>query len=228
MNADDNVRRQRFRQNAFKKGDHFSQWKWLYEAWKVFFMVLCWLPAVSRAATPVTEGWRVWLEPSSLRAPVSGAIDGAQHTQWAAGVRDGGWDEWLSKSQWASLAISWEAFFQQARANADADLAELTPRYVRDRNRVIEYAVLSSDRPVVASAVSSAKFHALFESTLGEKVLVVVPNRFTAFVFPRLASNYTLYAGLVFDAFESTSFTGSLEVFEVGATGWKTVGIYER
>jgi hypothetical protein len=124
--------------------------------------------------------------------------------------------------------MSWEAFFQQARANADADLAELTPRYVRDRNQVIEYAVLSSDRPVVASAVSSSKFHTLFESTLGEKVLVVVPNRFTAFVFPRLASNYPLYAGLVFDAFESTSFKGSLEVFEVGAAGWRAVGVYER
>lgn len=124
--------------------------------------------------------------------------------------------------------MSWEAFFQQARANADADLAELTPRYVRDRNQVIEYAVLSSDRPVVASAVSSAKFHTLFESRLGEKVLVVVPNRFTAFVFPRLASNYPLYARLVFDAFESTAFKGSLEVFEVGAAGWRAVGIYER
>jgi hypothetical protein len=228
MNADDNVRRQRFGQSAFKKGDHFGQWKWLREAWKVFFLVLCWLPAVSPAAETAPAGWRVWLESRSLRAPVSGAIDGAQHTQWVGGVRDGGWDEWLSKSQWAGLATSWEAFFQQARANADADLAELTPRYVRDRNQVIEYAVLSSDRPVVASAVSSAKFHTLFESTLGEKVLVVVPNRFTAFVFPRLASNYPLYARLVFDAFESTAFKGSLEVFEVGAAGWRAVGIYER
>jgi hypothetical protein len=93
---------------------------------------------------------------------------------------------------------------------------------------VIEYAVLHSERPVVASAVSSSKLLALFESTLGESLLVVVPSRFTAFVFPRLASNYQLYAGLVFDAFESTAFRGSLEVFEVGVGGWKAVGIYER
>jgi hypothetical protein len=93
---------------------------------------------------------------------------------------------------------------------------------------VIEYAVLSSERPVVASAVSSSKLLALFKSTMGESLLVVVPSRFTAFVFPRLASNYQLYADPVFDAFESTAFRGSLEVFEVGAGGWKAVGIYER
>jgi hypothetical protein len=228
MNADDNVRRQRFRQNAFKKGDHSPQWKWLRKAWKVFFLGLAWLPCVLRAGSPAPEEWRVWLEPRALRAPVCGAIDGAQHTQWVGGVRHGGWDEWLPKSRWESLGVSWEVFFQKAQANADADLAELTPRYVRNRNRVIEYAVLSSERPLVASAVSSSKLPALFESTLGESLLVVVPSRFTAFVFPRLASNYQLYAELVFDAFESTAFRGSLEVFEVGAGGWKAVGIYER
>jgi hypothetical protein len=181
-----------------------------------------------RAASPAPEEWRVWLEPRSLRAPVCGAIDGAQHTQWVGGVRKGGWDEWLPQSRWEGLGVSWEVFSQKARENADADLAELTPRYVRNRNRVIEYAVLHSERPVVASAVSSSKLLALFESTLGESLLVVVPSRFTAFVFPRLASNYQLYAGLVFDAFESTAFRGSLEVFEVGVGGWKAVGIYER
>jgi hypothetical protein len=70
-----------------------------------------------------------------------------------------------------------------AAAEADADLASLRPHYVRDKRKVIRYAELRSDRPIVASAVLSAKFPALFKETLGDRLLVAV-----RIVSPRLFS----------------------------------------
>ncbi len=114
-----------------------------------------------------------------------------------------------------------------ARAAA-ADLATLKPRYERNRKQVIQYAELSSDRPIVASAVLAPKFLDLFQDTLGEKVLLVVPNRFTAYVFPALASNYQDYSPMVFEAFRATAWPVSVEVFEVSADGVRAVGVYQE
>jgi hypothetical protein len=91
---------------------------------------------------------------------------------------------------------------------------------------VIEYAELQSDRPIVTSAVLGLKFRQLFKDTLGEKVLVAVPNRFTAFVFPALASRYEDYGPMVRAALGTTAWPVSIEVFEVSAAGVRCVGRY--
>jgi len=108
---------------------------------------------------------------------------------------------------------------QFAAQTAAVDLATLTPRYERNRKQVIQYAELKSDRPIVASAVLAPKFLDLFKDTLGEKVLLVVPNRFAAYVFPALASNYQDYWPMIFEAFRATAWPVSVEVFEVSGKG---------
>ncbi|MES2572074.1 MAG: hypothetical protein V4710_18710 [Verrucomicrobiota bacterium] len=186
--------------------------------------------AVEGARIPSNPAtWRVWLEPKFMHAPVSAAIPGAQQTEMVAGLHEDALfgDVTLSKARFESLKVGWAEFLQRARVNADALKAGLKPRYVRDRKRVIEYAVLSSSQPVVATAVFGSRFLELFKETLGEKVLLVVPNRYTAFVFPVLASNYQEYAPMVLEAYKATAFPVSLEVFELSAEGWKTVGVYE-
>src|SRR5262249_4664707 len=114
------------------------------------------------------------------------------------------------------------------RANAATDLETLKPRYTRDRKKVIQYAELRSPQPIVASAVLAPKFLSLFKDTLGDAVLVVVPNRFTAFVFPQLATNYQEYSPMVFEAYHETAYPISVEVFEFSAAGIRAVGVYER
>jgi hypothetical protein len=109
---------------------------------------------------------------------------------------------------------------------AAADLAALKPRYERNRKQVIEYAELVSDRPIVASAVLAPKFLDLFRDTLGEKVLLVVPNRFHAYVFPALASNYQDYYPMVDEAYHDTAWPISIEVFEVSTEGFRAIGVY--
>ena len=172
------------------------------------------------------KSWRVWLEPKSSRAPVTLPIAGAERTVLCAGFLEEDGLRALTKAELAAMGIGMDRFAGRARENAHADLAGLRPRYERNRQRVIEYAELQSTKPIVTSAVLGPKFLQLFKDTLGEKVLVAVPNRFTAFVFPALASRYEEYGPMVRAALGTTAWPVSVEVFEVSTAGVRCVGRY--
>jgi hypothetical protein len=167
---------------------------------------------------------RAWLEAKSMHVPVALPIVGAQRTEIALGRLTPDGLEAFPKSETADDG----ALFAAGRANAAADLATLTPRYVRDRRKVIQYAELTSTQPIVASAVLAPKFLDLFKSTLGDSVLVVVPSRYSAYVFPQLATHYREYYPLIFAAYEETAFPVSVEVFELSTKGIRAVGIFDR
>lgn len=161
-----------------------------------------------------------------MRAPVVLPLTGAQRTEIALGRLTEDGLERFSKRVVELLGISRERAFAIGRENAATDLATLTPRYQRDPNKVILYAELTSPRPVVASAVLAPKFLAMFKDTLGDEVLVVVPSRYTAYVFPKLASRYQEYYPLVFEAYRATAWPVSVEVFEFSAAGIRAVGVF--
>lgn len=134
----------------------------------------------------------------------------------------------FTAAEWEALGVPWEEFLQRARTNAAPELATLKPQYVRDRKKVIDHAVIQSEEPIVSSAVLAPKFLALFQETLGPKVLVVIPNRFTAYVFPHLVSSYRDYASGVFEDYRATAHPVSVEVFELSDAGLKAIGAYEE
>lgn len=173
---------------------------------------------------PADPAVRAWLEPKSMRAPVVLPIAGAQRTEIAFGRRTTEGLEAFAKTD----AVTAENSFAAVRENAAADLATLKPRYVRDRHKVIQYAELRSTQPIVASAVLAPKFLPLFKDTLGDSVLVVVPSRYTAFVFPQLATRYQEYYPMVFAAYGETAYPVSVEVFEFSPSGIRAVGVFER
>lgn len=183
----------------------------------------------TKAEEPATEfKWRILMEPKSMRRQVTWEIEGAQRTVLAPVVVDG--DEYLypPRKIIEEFRVDPAEIRSRALPAAAADLASLKPRYERDRKQVIQYAELKSDRPIVASAVLAPKFLEMFKDTLGEKVLLVVPSRFTAYVFPSLASNYQDYYPMVFEAYRSTAWPISVEVFEVSAEGMRAVGVYKE
>jgi hypothetical protein len=174
------------------------------------------------------SAWRVWLEPKFMRAAVAGPFGTAKKTELAAGVLEGTELRGFSKAEFAALGWDWETFSTLAKYHAAADLPSLRYSFARNKRGIITYARVESDKPVVASAVLIPGFLDLWQGTLGEKVLVVVPNRFTAFLFPRLASDYQEYSPMVFRAYRETPYPVSVEVFELGADGWRAFGAYEE
>ena len=238
MNIHDDVRGQSLDKLAFEKGDHRRDDRSEARSAKakarpasqvfVFFFTFIFVSSGWAGDSANDAVWRVWLESKAMRAPVSAPLSGAARTELAAGFLHGQELTWLGKADFAAMHLEWKQFAAKARVNSSADLRALTPRYARDRKQVIQYAELTSGAPVVASAVLAADFLARFRETLGEKVLLVVPNRFTAYVFPALASNYADYAPMVFEAFRSSAYPVSVELFEVSAEGMRAVGVYEE
>ncbi len=170
----------------------------------------------------------VLIEPKFMKAPVSTPIVAAQKTEFIAAAMEEGEVTYLSRAQFDALKLDWKEFVAHTQSSADAELKAVTTDYVRDRKKVILYAVVRSPHRLVASAVLAPKFLELFKDTLGEKVLVVIPNRATAYVFPALASNYQEYAPLIFAAYRATAFPVSTEVFELSPAGMKAVGAFEE
>jgi hypothetical protein len=184
--------------------------------------------AAEDVVVPGQGEMRVWLEPAFMRPAVAASIPGAKKTLLAAGFLSPRGLEPCRKGALEQLRLTWDEFFAKARLKAAADLAQLQPRFERNSKQVIVYGALESPRPIVASAVLAPGFLELFKDVLGEKILVVVPNRFTAYVFPRLASEHQAFAPMIFRAFRETPWPVSVEMFEVSAAGWKCIGAYEE
>ncbi|HEX8310675.1 MAG TPA: hypothetical protein VF614_05110 [Chthoniobacteraceae bacterium] len=163
-----------------------------------------------------------------MKRAVTFPIKGAQKTALAPVTVTEGEYVFPSREQFEALSIDREGIERVAAPVAEEELKKLEPRYVRDKRKVIEYAELASEEPIVANAVLAPSFLSLFTKTLGEKVLLVVPSRYKAYVFPAAASRYQEYWPMVFEAYRATAFPVSVEVFEISDNGMRAVGIYEE
>ena len=162
-----------------------------------------------------------------MKPPVSASIAGSKRTVLAASHRHDGILEPITPTAFQALNVEWPAFAAQAQTNAEQDRSKLQIEYVRDAKKIIVYAVVRSAEGLIGSAVLAPKFLENFAGTLGEKVILAVPSRSTAYVFPALASQYADYAPMVLEAYRATTFPISTEVFELSAGGFRAVGIYE-
>lgn len=176
--------------------------------------------------TPDPAQWHVLIEPRFMRPEVSFPIPGAERTVLVPGYLAETEARYFSKKEWDALAMDWPTFQQKAAANATNNTLKV--ELVRDRKKVVQYAALTSESPLTATAVLSPDFLKKFADVFGAKLLVAIPNRFTVFVFPALASNYKDYAPMILDAYHETAYPVSTEIFEVRAEGLRAIGTFEE
>lgn len=161
-----------------------------------------------------------------MHPEVSFPIPGAERTVLVPGYLADDEVHYFSKKEWDALGLDWAAFREKAAANA-ADKT-VSVELTRDRKKVVQYATLTSASPLTATAVLSPDFLTKFADIFGAKLLVAIPNRFTVFVFPALASNYQDYAPMILDAYHATAYPVSVEVFEVSASGLRAIGAFQE
>jgi len=119
-----------------------------------------------------------------------------------------------------------EEILATAPAVASKVLQDLKINYVRDENKVIEYATLESENPLTASAVLAPEFAGKFAETLGPDILVAIPSRYLVYVFPRLAQGYKEMAEDIVIAYETAPFPVSKEVFQLRDGKLIAIGAY--
>lgn len=183
----------------------------------------------SRAAAqmPGPAQWHVLIEPKFMRPEIAFPIAGAERTVLVPGyLAEGGEVRYFSKKEWDALAMDWVEF--QSRSAGNATDNKVKVELSRDRKKVIQYAALTSDSPLTATALLSPDFLKKFSELFGAKLLVAVPNRYTVYVFPKLASSYRDYAPMILEAYHATAYPVSTEVFEVSADGLRAIGTFEE
>lgn len=188
----------------------------------------CALLALFALLAPLQAGdvWHLLIEPRFLGYESAWPIAGSDRTVLVPARAEKDEILPLKREEVMSRGVTREKILASAPAAAAAVLATLTPRYVRDDNKVIQYAVLESDSPLTASAVLAPKFGELFASTLGPDLLVAIPNRNLVYVFPKQSPVFQTFADLIYAEYQSSSNPVSRELFEIRDGKLIAIGTY--
>jgi hypothetical protein len=180
--------------------------------------------AVTRSAAD--ETWHLLIEPTFMHYEAAWPIDRAERTVLVPARYVNGEVLPLKSEDIVSLGATRDKIVASASKAASAVLATLTPRFIRDANKVIQCAVLESENPLTASAVLAPEFASLFNETLGPDVLVAIPNRYRIFVFPRGSPAFQRFSEIVIAEYDSSSYPVSKELFTVRKGKLSAIGSY--
>ena len=177
------------------------------------------------AATAHADVWVLSVEPSFTESKIRRPIEGSQRTVVAVARLVDGEIEPLTREQKKSVHMTFAQVREKALGTAEAVLARLEPKFVRDKNKVITHAVLESGDPLVASSVLAPGFAEKFRSTLGPDLLVAMPNRNTVLVFSRQDDAHLRMAEAVVGAYLESDYRVSREVFALEGGRLRSLGV---
>jgi hypothetical protein len=193
---------------------------------RIFALLLFGFSAARGHGQTDQKSWHVLIEPSFMHPEVCFPIAGARRTVLVPGYMSGGDPEYFSKKDWGAMGLTWDAF--RARAAQNATEKKFHAELVRDSHDVVQYASVNSEDPLTATMIFSPDFLKRFKGIFGPTVLVALPNRFTVYVFPGLASDYKDYSPMILRAYQESAYPVSTEVFEVSAAGIRAIGAFEE
>ena len=163
-----------------------------------------------------------------MRHEVSFPLAGAKDTVLAPAKLGESGIEFPTVAAWHGARLDEEAVRKVTARYASELLQHVKVEWVRNSKGVVEYAALRSDKVPVCVSVFAPQFMKQFEDVFGPKVMVVIPNRQTVFVFPGVAVDFAEYAPLILEAWRGPSPKVSLEVFELGERGLAARGRIEE
>lgn len=178
------------------------------------------------ASALATEDWRLLIEPKFLKYDVAWPLPGSKITAIVPARVVDGEPVPLKRDEVPNLQITRPQIQAAALEAATAELNKLTPKFTRDSKNVIQYALLESESPLTASAALSPKFAEKFAKTLGPDILVVIPNRYKIYVFPKLSPAYKGFADIIAGDYTSSASPVSREIFEWRNGVFTAIGSY--
>ncbi len=161
-----------------------------------------------------------------MRPDFAFPIPGTKVTVLTPALIKDGEVNYLKKDDAQRLKLDLDSVRRIAATTASAELAALTPEYVRDSHGVALYARLTGESPTVASVVLAPDFAEKFADVLGPDLLVAIPNRSRVYVYPALASKFEQTADLVLRDYELAPYPVSKEVFRITPQGLRATGSF--
>ena len=223
-------------EGSAEESDHGNSCELSVTSYQFFRMMrngLWWLAVTLALTTGVQAGaeemeaYCMLIEPTLEKAEVSSEIPGAERTQLVAAKEEPGGVRYYTRAEYEALGLDWLQFVVKSRESADRLLAALEPEYERDHRGVVKYALLRSENHRTAGVVLAPKFREKFKKTLGEDLIVLIPDRFTVFIFSKLASDYEAYGEAVVEQYQDATYGVSMEVFAIDNEGLRVIGRFE-
>ena len=182
------------------------------------------LPAAPTDAPRKLETVCVAVEPVVLRTRTSQALKGCKNTVLSPARETADGLKILSEEEWAALKMPWEDFLAKAKQAAVRHLATLKPEIVKDSRGIVEFIKLQSSSPLTSSILLCPELAKSFVPTLGTPIVVVVPDRFTVYLFPRTSGAFLKHGKELAALFAEATYPGSDEAFEITETSIKSIG----
>lgn len=145
------------------------------------FAMLCAIVAPAAAELP-DIGWRMTVVPSFERPPLRLEIPGSKTAALTVARRSAD-----GELEYATTKGALRFAKDLAEERAGQWLMDSAVEIRRQKNRVIDRIVISGDDPLLPSLATSRAFYERFEPMLGDGFYVVIPDRHTIVMYPRLA-----------------------------------------
>ena len=200
--------------------------------WHFFWsLAVVWLVGmgVSRAQSGATmEPVVAALEPVALRTALARPLPESKRTVIVPAREDAvlGLTHY-SKEEFAAAGMDWDRFMEKAMAAATRLLVSIKPIVARDQAGQIAYVKLKSDRPFTASVVLSPRMVPLFQGFLGERIVALMPDRNTVYLFSRNFGGFQAFGQKIIDEQADSLYPCSIEAFEISREGVKCIGGFD-
>lgn len=185
-------------------------------------------PAAKPNATPATqplEEFCLLIEPLDGPA-VKQPIKGADRTALVPGRETSIGVRYYTAQEFEELKLGWAGFRAKAAETADRVIARMKPEWFRDPKGLVRYAVLKSSSQLTASTVFGQKFRALFRESMGDELVLLIPDRSTVYVFPRSMGEYKDFGKTILLSYADAVYPVSYEVFVLNRDGLSCLGSF--
>lgn len=190
-------------------------------------LALCAAPFSNGEPAKKSASLAACIEPAVMRTEAAQLLPGAKKTVIVPAREDELGLSRLTKDEVAATGLKWEQFLMEAAATAAAHLKTLKPEIERDKKGAVRYAVLRSENHLTASIILCPEFFAQFRETFGDRLVVLVPDRFTVYVFPRGFNDFQELGPDILAEFEESIWPCSEEAFEITSDGIKCLGAFD-
>lgn len=185
------------------------------------FLLLILLASLSPASPEHDHGWREIIVPSLDRPALYQSIPGSTSASIAV-ARDTGYD----RLNYATTRGAWRWARERARTRGREWLAAARTEIRRDRHQVIDRILITADTPLLSSIVLTPAFYAKFEPLLGDGFHLIIPDRRTIALYPRLGGRIPPEdASVLLEINRFSTYPVSREVFRVTRDGLVADGI---
>lgn len=172
------------------------------------------------------EEFCLLLEPKDGPA-VSKLLKGAKMTALVPGreTRVGG-VRYYTAAEFEALGFGWEGFTRRAEATASRMLATLKPEVTKDAKGFVTSAVVRGKSHLTAGVVLSPKFYEMFRATMGDDLVLLIPDRFTVYVYPRPMGGYKTMGPKILEDYAEATYPVSYEVLLLNRDGLSVLGSF--